>query len=39
MAGRDQTKSTTHEVFAREEKIVAGSDRAFGLVMAGAFAL
>ena len=39
MAGRDQTKSTTHEVFSREEKIVAGSDRSFGFVMAGAFAL
>jgi hypothetical protein len=30
---------STHEVFEREEKIVAGSDRSFGLVMAGAFAL
>jgi len=30
---------STHEVFSREEKIVAGSDRSFGLVMAGAFAL
>jgi hypothetical protein len=39
MAGGDQTKSTTHEVFSREEKIVAGSDRSFGFVMAGAFAL
>src|SRR4029453_9109833 len=39
MTGRDQTKSTTHEVFSREEKIVAGSDRSFGFVMAGAFAL
>ena len=39
MAGRDQTKSTTHEVFSREEKIVAGSDRSFGFVMAGAFAI
>jgi hypothetical protein len=28
---------STHEVFEREEKIVAGSDRSFGLVMAGAF--
>jgi hypothetical protein len=26
----------THESFSREEKIVAGSDRSFGLVMAGA---
>ena len=39
MAGRDQTKSTTHEVFSREEKIVAGSDRTFGFVMAGAFVI
>lgn len=39
MAGGDQTKSTTHEVFSREEKIVAGSDRSFGFVMAGAFAV
>jgi hypothetical protein len=31
-------KQSTHEVFSREEKIVAGSDRAFGLVMAAAFA-
>ena len=38
MAGRDQTKSTTHEVFSREEKIVAGSDRSFGVVMAVALA-
>jgi len=30
---------STHEVFSREEKIVAGSDRSFGLVMAGAFAV
>ena len=30
---------STHEVFEREEKIVAGSDRSFGLVMAGAFAV
>jgi hypothetical protein len=39
MAGRDRTKSTTHEVFSREEKVVAGSDRSFGFVMAGAFAI
>jgi hypothetical protein len=39
MAGADQTKSTTHEAFSREENIVAGSDRSFGFVMAGAFAL
>lgn len=38
MAGGDQ-KSATHEVFAREENIVASSDRSFGFVMAGAFAL
>lgn len=31
-------KQSTHEVFSRHEKIVAGSDRSFGLVMAGAFA-
>ena len=29
---------TTHETFSREEKISAGSDRSFGLVMAAAFA-
>ncbi|HTA99052.1 MAG TPA: SxtJ family membrane protein [Bradyrhizobium sp.] len=29
---------STHEVFSRDEKIVAGSDRSFGLVMAAAFA-
>ncbi len=39
MTGRDQTKSTTHEVFSREEKLVVGSDRSFGFVMAGAFAV
>jgi hypothetical protein len=31
-------KQSTHEVFSRDEKIVAGSDRSFGLVMAAAFA-
>src|SRR4030088_3796690 len=31
-------KQSTHEVFFRDEKIVAGSDRSFGLVMAAAFA-
>ena len=31
-------KQLTHEVFFRDEKIVTGSDRSFGLVMAGAFA-
>jgi hypothetical protein len=30
---------TTHEAFERDETIVAGSDRSFGLVMAGAFAV
>ena len=30
---------STHEDFSREEKIVAGSDRSFGFVMAGAFAV
>jgi len=30
---------STHEVFARDEKVVAGSDRSFGLVMTGAFAI
>jgi len=29
----------THEAFERDEEIVAGSDRSFGLVMAGAFAV
>jgi hypothetical protein len=36
MAGRDQS---THESYSRDEEIVAGSDRSFGLVMAGAFAV
>jgi hypothetical protein len=31
-------KLSTHEVFSRDEKIVAGSDRSFGIVMAAAFA-
>jgi hypothetical protein len=31
-------KQSTHEVFSREEKVVAGSDRSFGLVMAAALA-
>jgi hypothetical protein len=31
-------KQATHEVFSRDEAVVAGSDRTFGLVMAGAFA-
>ena len=30
---------STHEAFERDEQIVAGSDRSFGFVMAGAFAL
>lgn len=30
-------KQSTHEVFSREENIVAGSDRSFGMVMAAAF--
>jgi hypothetical protein len=29
---------STHEIFSLDEKIVAGSDRSFGLVMAAAFA-
>jgi hypothetical protein len=32
-------KQATHEVFVRDEKIMAGSDRSFGFVMAGALAL
>jgi hypothetical protein len=36
---RSNTEQSTHEVFSREEKIVAGSDRSFGLVMAGALAV
>jgi hypothetical protein len=31
-------KQSTHEVFSRDEKIVAGSDRSFGVVMAAALA-
>jgi hypothetical protein len=30
-------KQSTHEAFSRDERIVAGSDRSFGLVMAAAF--
>lgn len=30
---------SSHEAFERDEKIVAGSDRSFGFVMAGAFAV
>jgi hypothetical protein len=29
---------SSHEVFSRDEKVVPGSDRSFGLVMAGALA-
>lgn len=36
---RSKAEQSTHEVFSREEKIVAGSDRSFGLVMAGALAV
>ena len=32
-------KQSTHEVFSRDETVVAGSDRSFGLVMAAAFAV
>ena len=32
------TGQSTHESFSREEKIVTGSDRSFGLVMAAALA-
>ncbi len=41
MTGRARHKvdQSTHETFSREEEVVAGSDRAFGLVMAGAFAV
>ena len=33
-----EMKQSTHEVFHREEKVVAGSDRSFGVVMAVALA-
>jgi hypothetical protein len=33
-----KTSQSTHEVFSRDEKVVAGSDRTFGLVMAAALA-
>ena len=29
-------RQTTHEDFSRDERIAGGSDRSFGLVMAGA---
>ena len=32
-------KNTTHEIFSRDETVVAGSDRSFGIVMAAAFAV
>jgi hypothetical protein len=32
-------EQSTHELFSRDEKIVAGSDRSFGLVMAAALAI
>jgi len=32
-------QSSTHETFAREEHVTAGSERSFGIVMAVAFAL
>jgi hypothetical protein len=31
-------KQSTHEIYVREETAIVGSDRNFGLVMAGAFA-
>jgi len=31
-------KRSTHEIFSRDEKIVAGSDRSFGMVMAAVLA-
>jgi hypothetical protein len=37
--GIPEVAQSTHEAFSREEKIVAGSDRSFGFVMAGALAL
>src|SRR5262249_51324530 len=36
---RQKAAPSTHESFERDEEIVAGSDRSFGLVMAGAFAV
>jgi len=36
---RQKVAPSTHEAFEREEQVVAGSDRSFGLVMAGAFAV
>jgi hypothetical protein len=34
-----KTSQSTHEVFARSEDVVAGSDRSFGLVMAAVLAV
>src|SRR5947199_3896812 len=36
---RHKAATSTHEAFERDEHIVVGSDRSFGLVMAGAFAV
>ena len=36
-APKSNMAQSTHEAFSREEKIVAGSDRSFGFVMAAAF--
>ncbi len=36
---RQKAAPSTHEVFSREDEVVAGSDRSFGLVMAGALAV
>jgi hypothetical protein len=36
---RPKTTQATHEAFSRDETIVAGSDRSFGLVMAAAFGI
>ena len=33
---RPKMEQSSHEVFSRDEKVVAGSDRSFGLVMAAA---
>jgi hypothetical protein len=37
-SNRDLNYPSTHEAFSREEEIVPGSDRSFGLVMAAALA-
>lgn len=36
---RPKVTQATHEAFSRDEPVVAGSDRAFGLVMAAAFGI